>query len=270
MSDEIKNNENICSVTHIRRVDFTENSESTGNGDDRYTDTEEKTALDIVEQNGQLHVVLTESYYSHSYDQYESPMNTYSEGTSLKICAISEDMKEADKATLLAYMDNTERIRGSYDYAGYPETEFVCAQVERALKKHEDELRIAEKKKNGECEPNAIHITSIGRVFGVYIDDFSTNEVLAQSLSCDAVNIYCKESEPEIGYFYNAKVRSGVIYNQLASAFLNRNLEGDVILCAMDGDGNPTPFSKDELLQIFNRLTGMKKSETYKGVYHEK
>ena len=39
MSDEIKNNENICSVTHIRRVDITENSESTGDGDDRYTDT---------------------------------------------------------------------------------------------------------------------------------------------------------------------------------------------------------------------------------------
>ena len=48
MSDEIKNNENICSVTHIRRVDITENSESTGNGDDRYTDTEEKTAIDTA------------------------------------------------------------------------------------------------------------------------------------------------------------------------------------------------------------------------------
>ena len=36
MSDEIKNNENICSVTHIRRVDITEKSESTGNADDCY------------------------------------------------------------------------------------------------------------------------------------------------------------------------------------------------------------------------------------------
>lgn len=270
MSDEIKNNENICSVTHIRRVDITENSESTGNGDDRYTDTEEKTAIDIVEQNGQLYVVLTESYYSHSYDQYESPMNTYSEGTSLKICAISEDMKDSDKAALLAYMDNTERIRGSYEYAGYPETEFVCAQVERALKKHEDELRIAEKKKNDECEPNAIHITSIGRVFGVYIDDFSTNEGLATALGCDAVTVCREDSEPKIGYFHNAKRRSDIILNRLASAFLGENLDGDVVICAMDEDENPTPFSEEELLDIFNRLVRMKKLETYKGAYHEK
>ncbi len=258
MSDEIKSNENICSVTHIRRVDVTEKSESTGNGDDRYTDTEEKTALDIVEQNGQLYVVLTESYYSHSYDQYESPMNTYSGSTSFKICTLGENMKNSDKETLLEHIKSVEIIFGSSDKAGYPKESFVAKQVERALKNHADELRIAEKKKNGECEPNAIYITSIGKVFGVYIDDFLTNEGLAIALGCDAVTVCRKDSEPEIGYFHNAKRRSGIILNRLASAFLGENLDGDVVICAMDGDGKPTPFSEDELLEIFNRLTRMK------------
>ncbi len=258
MTDEKKVNEEECSVTHIRRVDMTENSESTGNGDDRYTDTEEKTALDIVEQNGQLYVVLTESYYSHSYDQYESPMNTYSGSTSFKICTLGEYMKDSDKETLLEHIKCAEIIFGSCDKAGYPKESFVAKQVERALKKHADGLRIAEKKKKGECEPNAIYITSIGRVFGVYIDDFSTNEVLARSLSCDAVTVCRKDSEPEIGYFENAKRRSGIIYNRLASAFLNASLDGDIVICAMNGDGKPTPFTEDELLEIFNRLVRMK------------
>ncbi len=259
MGDETKNNEKICSVKHIRRVDLIKESRETDDGEYQYSYTEEKTALDIVEQDGQFYVVLTESHYCHSYDQYESPMNTYSESTSFKIYEIGENMKEADKAALLAYMDNAERIRGSYDYAGYPETGFVCAQVERALKKHADELRIAEKKKNGECGPNAIYITSIGRIFGIYIDDFSSNEVLARTLCCDAVTVCRKDSEPEIGYFENAKRRSGIIYNRLASAFLNASLDGDVVICAMDKDGKPTPFSDDELSEIFNRLVIMQK-----------
>ncbi len=259
MTDEKKVNAEECSVTHIRRVDITEKSESTGNGDDRYTDTEEKTALDVVEQNGQLYVVLTESYYSHSYDQYESPMNTYSESISFKICTLGENMKESDKEILLEHIKSVEIIFGSSDKAGYPKESFVVKQVERALKNHADELRIAEKKKNGECEFNAIYITSIGRVFGVYIDDLSTNEGLATALGCDAVAVCRKDREPEIGYFHNEKRRSGIILNRLASAFLNASLDGDIVICAMDENGNPTPFSEDELLEIFNRLTRMKR-----------
>ncbi len=255
MSDEIKNNENICSVTHIRRVDITEKSESTGNGDDRYTDTEEKTAIDIVEQNGQLYVVLTESYYSHSYDQYESPMNTYSESTSFKICAINDDMKDSDKAALLDYMDNTERIRGSYDYAGYPETAFVAAQVERVLKKRADDLRIAEKKAKGECKPNAVYITALGKVSGVYIDSFRTNEDLARMLGCDGVTICYNKDIPDVAYYYNAKVRSGVVYNRLASSFFGTNLEGDIVTCARDKAGILIPLTEHEVehvIKLFN------------------
>ncbi len=247
-------------VQFIRRVDMEESSDSDGDEYD-YTDTERRDALDIVRTDDGYYAVRTKTEYEHSYDQYESPMNTYSERVTLEICPLRETMLDSDRETLLAYMDEDRSgtVWGGCDSVTYPDRDFVTAQVARALKKHADEKRVAEKKAAGECKPNAVRIAYDGEPEAIYIDDFTTNEGLSRALGCDAVTVTSMAGHPEIACFYNAKIKYGIPYNHVASAVFGHALEGPVVTCGRAEDGSCIPFPEDQVEDIV-RIISVKKA----------
>ncbi len=251
-------------VRSVRRVDYQEHSDSSGDDDYAYTDTEEKVALDIVARGNQYYVVCTKTYYGHSYDRYESPMNTYSERVTLEICPIEADRCGQGKDELLAYMnrDNAERIWGGCDTVSRPTESFVVEQVTRALKKHAGEARVMAKKERGECKPNAVYISYSGEPRAIYIDDFTTNEGLAMALDCDDVHIGTMGDEDDavVAYFYNAKVRYGIPYNRVASALFDACLEGAVVTCGWDAENDVcVPMDPDDVKAVV-KLIKVKKA----------
>ncbi len=236
-------------VTFVKRIDLVEESDYEGD-EYRNSDSRSRDALDIVEQDGRYYLVRTKSYYSSSYDMYESPMHTSSQNCRLQICPIDEAMLGAQKEELLKYMDGQQSIWGRYDYDTMPTEVFVTGQVEKALKKHEEELEIARRKEKGECKPNAVFVSYSGESSPKYVHDFSTEKGLADALGCDAVNVTCRE---EVAFFQSKKVVFGLPLNRVASSILGGCLEGPVVVCGCK-EGKCVPLTEEEVEELVHRF----------------
>ncbi len=242
----------VCTVSHIKRIDVQKYESSSGDGEYSESSTTNFDCLDIVRRASIHYVVRTKSHYYSSYDRYESPMNTESQRTTFEIHAITPDMIEWQKDQLLGFMEKGKAIWGECGEASSyvePLLHFVEQQVERALKRHADELRIAEKKKAGDCIPNAVLIPPSGPATPIYIDDF-TPDGLAAAMDCDRVTMSYMDTDERVGYFYDAKIVYGRPYNAVASAMLGAVLEGNVITCARGEDGSFLPLEEQDAIHI--------------------
>ncbi len=245
----------------VRRVDVQEESTSEGDGEYYDHDTLNCEVLDIVRCKGEYYAVLTLTYYSSTYDRYESPMNRSSERSSFEIHKISEELLNADKDAILENMKTTEAIFGSCQEApswSSPQESFVEEYAARALLDHEAKLRAAEAKKAGKAKPNAVEIPASGRAKAIYIDDFSSRG-LARALDCDEVKVFEWDENEDVAYFYDAKVVFGRPYNAAASSVFEATLEGTVIACGRNDDGSCAPFDEESAKLIAN-LFNVKKS----------